>query len=59
MQMKRNYIDAFVDYLISLDIFEKLGSPNVNIVHELITELTKEMGEEDFNKLLEQFRNQP
>jgi hypothetical protein len=57
--MKKNYKDAFIDYLIALDIFERIGSPNLNIINELISELTKEMGEEDFNQLLKEFKNQP
>ena len=59
LHMKKNYRDAFIDYLISLDIFERIGSPNLNIINELISELTKEMGEEDFNRLLEEFKNRP
>jgi tetratricopeptide (TPR) repeat protein len=54
--LRKNYKDAFIDFLISLDIFEKLGSPNVDIVNDLITELTKEMGEKEFKKLLDELK---
>jgi hypothetical protein len=59
MHMKKNYKDAFIDYLIALDIFERIGSPNLNIINELISELTKEMGEEDFHRLMEEIHDRP
>ena len=40
------------------DIFEKLGSPNVDVVHTYITGLTNEMGLDDFNSLIENLRDQ-
>ena len=57
MQNKKQYKDAFIDFLISLDIFEKLGSPKVDTLHGFITELTREMGDEDFNKLLDELKD--
>jgi hypothetical protein len=50
-------VDAYLKYLTALDIFEKLGSPNVNAVHKYITELTNEMGPDDFKRLIESLGN--
>jgi hypothetical protein len=58
MQIRKNYVDAYLKYLTALDIFEKLGSPNVEVVHAYITGLTSEMGHDDFNRLIENLRNE-